>query len=189
MKKRAKLCAALTCALLATALAAPGTRVLADEESSVESVVEETTETEETAAEEEGETEETDSSAEESIAEPASTDSGEETPAVSEADAEEAGESGESDAEVDSSDADALFEKLMACETLEEIEAVLDGVSNEEFDEMSDSQIEQVIALWVELAPVGPALEITSDGLEESVQDYETVNFSNVAPIKDSVLG
>ena len=84
----------------------------------------------------------------------------------------------------------SLFERIMECTTLEEIDAVLAEATEEEFDALTEEEIDEIEAYIESLEPEPlPAvvLEKSEDEPVESEIIYPTVNFSNVAPFSDAV--
>mgnify|MGYP000974793276 CR=1 FL=1 len=84
----------------------------------------------------------------------------------------------------------SLFEKLMACETLEEIYTILDETPEEKLMQLSEEEIAQIEAKIAVLEPEPlPAIEEDSDETVASEIVYPTVNFSWVAPFGPPVGG
>ena len=86
----------------------------------------------------------------------------------------------------------SLFERLMACTTLEELFALIDETPEEQLMQLSESQVAEVEAKIAALEPEPlPAVEIeeSSDEPVPSEIIYPTVNFDDVAPLGDPVVG
>lgn len=85
----------------------------------------------------------------------------------------------------------SLFERLMACETLEEFWAIADAGSMEELMALTDEENAQIEEKIAELEPEPlPAIVIEEEG-ETVVSEiiYPTVSFTEVAPLGDPVVG
>lgn len=83
-----------------------------------------------------------------------------------------------------------LFGRLMACETLEEIYAILDETPEEELLQLSEEELAQLEAKIEELEPEPlPPIEEDSDEPVVSEIVYPTVSFSWVAPFGPPVGG
>lgn len=85
-----------------------------------------------------------------------------------------------------------LFDRLMACETLEAVFALIDETPEEELMQLSESQIVEVEAKIAALEPEPlPAVVIEESNDEPVVSEiiYPTVNFDDVAPLGDPVVG
>lgn len=85
-----------------------------------------------------------------------------------------------------------LFDKLMACKTLEELFALIHETSEEELAALSE---EQVAAIEVKIAALEPE-PLPAVVIEESTDEpviseivYPTVNFDDVAPFGAPVVG
>lgn len=86
----------------------------------------------------------------------------------------------------------ALFERLMACTTLEELFAIVDETSEEELQALTDEENRQIEELIEKLEPEPlPAIVIEQSEDEPVISEiiYPTVNFDNVAPFGDPVVG
>ena len=86
----------------------------------------------------------------------------------------------------------SLFERLMACKTLEELFALIDETPEEELMQLSDSEVAEVEAKIAELEPEPlPAVVIDESADEPVISEiiYPTVNFDNVAPFGAPVEG
>ena len=86
----------------------------------------------------------------------------------------------------------SLFERLMACTTLEELFALIDETPEEQLMQLSESQVAEVEAKIAALEPEPlPSVEIeeSSDEPVPSEIIYPTVNFDDVAPLGDPVVG
>lgn len=85
----------------------------------------------------------------------------------------------------------SLYSKIMACSTYEELEALLESVTEEEFAMLSEEQLEKINARVEELEPAPlPAVIVEDD--EETVPSeivYPSVNYTNVAPFGGPVTG
>jgi len=83
-----------------------------------------------------------------------------------------------------------LFDRLMACTTLEEMEAAFDEASDETINALTDEQNAKINTKIEALEPA-PAPEIViKESSEETVPSeivYRTVNYTNVAPFGDPV--
>lgn len=85
-----------------------------------------------------------------------------------------------------------LYDRLMACETLEALFALIDETPEEELMQLSESQIAEVEAKIAALEPEPlPAVVIEESNDEPVVSEiiYPTVNFDDVAPLGDPVVG
>lgn len=91
-----------------------------------------------------------------------------------------------------------LFERLMACETLEEFWGLLEGYTDEKLEALLNE--EQLLQLNEKLdsllPPPAPKVIVeesvdngSSDPTEDSKVIYPTVNYSNVAPFGEPVIG
>lgn len=85
----------------------------------------------------------------------------------------------------------SLYSEIMACSTYEELEALLESVTEEEFAMLSEEQLEKINARVEELEPAPlPAVIVEDD--EETVPSeivYPSVNYTNVAPFGGPVTG
>lgn len=79
-----------------------------------------------------------------------------------------------------------LFAQLMACETQEEMDALIDGVTEEEIAALLTE--EQISAASEHYASLAPASEETAEESDEPAY-IPAVNFTNVAPMLDPVKG
>ena len=80
----------------------------------------------------------------------------------------------------------------MACTTLEELFALIDETPEEQLMQLSESQVAEVEAKIAALEPEPlPSVEIeeSSDEPVPSEIIYPTVNFDDVAPLGDPVVG
>lgn len=78
-----------------------------------------------------------------------------------------------------------LYEKIMAAETLDEIWAILDGISDETYSTMTDGMNAKIDEKIDALEPApAPAIVIeqTQEATVPSEIVYPTVNYTNVAP-------
>ena len=84
-----------------------------------------------------------------------------------------------------------LFNKIMACTTLDDIWAIMDHMTDEQWDALSEAQmdaIDQLIArLDMQMVPVQP--EADNKPQIESEIIYPTVTYTYVAPFGDPVTG
>ena len=84
-----------------------------------------------------------------------------------------------------------LFNKIMACTTLDQVWAIMDRMTDEQWDTLSEAQmdaIDQLIArLDMQLVPVQP--EADNNPQIESEIIYPTVTYTYVAPFGDPVTG
>ena len=84
-----------------------------------------------------------------------------------------------------------LFNKIMACTTLDQVWAIMDHMTDEQWDALSEAQmdaIDQLIArLDVQLIPAQP--EEDNNPQIESEIIYPTVTYTYVAPFGDPVTG
>lgn len=88
-----------------------------------------------------------------------------------------------------------LFERLMACETLEELFAIVDETPEEELLALTEEENAQIEAKIAALEPE-PLPPVVIDGEAESDDEpvvsqiiYPAVNFANVAPFGPPVVG
>ena len=84
-----------------------------------------------------------------------------------------------------------LMKKIMACKTLEEIEAIIKATPEDVLKSLSEEQVAQVEAYMDKLMPAPlPAIVIEeSEPPVESEIYRPTVNYTNVAPFGDPVTG
>lgn len=84
-----------------------------------------------------------------------------------------------------------LMKKIMACKTLEEIEAIIKATPENVLKSLSEEQVAQVEAYMDKLMPAPlPAMVIEeSEPPVESEIYRPTVNYTNVAPFGDPVTG
>lgn len=84
-----------------------------------------------------------------------------------------------------------LFDRLMACQTLEEIEAIIKATPEDVLKSLSEEQVAQVEAYMDSLMPAPlPAIVIEkSEPPVESEIYRPTVNYTNVAPFDEPVTG
>ena len=82
-----------------------------------------------------------------------------------------------------------LFEQLMACATIEEMDAIFASTEEARLEAMTDEQWAQIDAHYCEIEPEpAPAIIIeVSDPPVASEIYSETVNFDNVAPFVGDV--
>ena len=77
----------------------------------------------------------------------------------------------------------SLFDRLMACTTIEEMDAIFVATDDALLDALSDEQWEQIDAHFAEIAPAPiPALPTYDDAPVTSEIVYVTKNYDNVAP-------
>ena len=84
-----------------------------------------------------------------------------------------------------------LYDKLMACTTLDEIWAILDACEEDDFAFLTEEQNTEIDEKITALEPE-PAPAIVIEESEPPVPSeigYETVNFTNVAPLGEPVTG
>lgn len=87
---------------------------------------------------------------------------------------------------------ETLFERLMACTSLEELFKIIDDTSEEELLSLTDEENAKIEAKITELEPEPlPPVVIDNSKDEPVVSEiiYPTVNFDNVAPIGNPVEG
>lgn len=87
---------------------------------------------------------------------------------------------------------ETLCERVMACETLEEIFTIIDAASEEEILALSEDEVMQIEAKITELEPepLPPVIiEETTDEPVPSEIIVPAVNFDNVAPLCEPVVG
>lgn len=84
-----------------------------------------------------------------------------------------------------------LFDRLMACQTLDEIEAIIKATPEDVLKSLSEEQVAQVEAYMDKLMPAPlPAIVIEeSEPPVESEIYRPTVNYTNVAPFGEPVTG
>ena len=84
-----------------------------------------------------------------------------------------------------------LFDRLMACRTLEEIEAIIKATPEDVLKSLSEEQVAQMEAYMDKLMPAPlPAIVIEeSEPPVESEIYRPTVNYTNVAPFGEPVTG
>ena len=86
----------------------------------------------------------------------------------------------------------SLFDRLMACETYEELVEMVDAMTEEERLALTEEQIVQVEEKLLALEPEPlPEIIIEETDDEPVISEiiYPTVNFDNVAPFGDPVIG
>lgn len=108
----------------------------------------------------------------------------------SETDGEEPADPAEEPSETDGEK--TLFERIMACTTLEEIFAILDETPEEELLALTEEENQQIEALIVSLEPEPLPPVVLEESQDEPVVSeivYPTVTFTNVAPFGDPVVG
>ena len=81
-------------------------------------------------------------------------------------------------------DADAVYEALMACETVEEMDAIAAELTEEQIAQFSDEQLAAIEEHYAELKGEEPAEEP-----EEDVVDNGILDFTDVAPFLEPVQG
>lgn len=85
----------------------------------------------------------------------------------------------------------SLFERIMACTTIEELDDILDDATDAEFDALTEDQNKLIEAHVKELMPVpAPAVVLSSTTEQPVVGEiiHPTVSFINVAPFGDPVV-
>ena len=85
-----------------------------------------------------------------------------------------------------------LFNKIMACTTLDEIWTAFDNASDETIDALTDKQNAKIDAKIKALEPAPVPAVAVEEGNEKTVQSdvvYRTVNYTFVAPFGDPVTG
>lgn len=84
-----------------------------------------------------------------------------------------------------------LFDRLMACRTLDEIWVLLDAASEDALNALTDEQCTQIDAKIEALEP-SPAPAIVIEESEPPVPSeigYAMINYTNVAPLGDPITG
>lgn len=92
----------------------------------------------------------------------------------------------------DESSPDSLFDRLMKCETYEELMVMMEAVPEEAFTMLTAEQAAQVEEKILALEPQPlpeVVLEETSDEPVPSEIVYPTVSYDKVAPLGDPVMG
>ncbi len=85
-----------------------------------------------------------------------------------------------------------LFNKIMACTTLDDVWAAFDEASDETVNALTDEQNEQIDAKIEALEPAPAPAVVIEESNEETVPSeivYGTVNYTFVAPFGDPVTG
>lgn len=86
----------------------------------------------------------------------------------------------------------SLFDRLMACETYEELMEMIESLTEEEIGELTEEQVAQIDEKALALEPA-PLPEVISDEPDDEPADseiiYPTVNFDHVAPFGAPVVG
>ena len=82
----------------------------------------------------------------------------------------------------------SLFDRLMACETYEELMEMIESLTEEEIGELTEEQVAQIDEKALALEPA-PLPEVISDEPDDSEIIYPTVNFDHVAPFGAPVVG
>lgn len=82
----------------------------------------------------------------------------------------------------------SLFDRLMACETYEELMEMIESLTEEEIGELTEEQVAQIDEKALALEPA-PLPEVISDEPVDSEIIYPTVNFDHVAPFGAPVVG
>ena len=85
-----------------------------------------------------------------------------------------------------------LFDKIMACTTLDDIWAAFDEASDETVNALTDEQNAQIDAKIEALEPAPAPAVVIEESTEETVPSeivYRTVNYTYVAPFGDPVTG
>lgn len=86
----------------------------------------------------------------------------------------------------------SLFERIMACTTIDEIFAIVDETPIEELEEMTEEEnsaiCEYIESLMPEPLPA-VVLDESAPPVESEIIAQEAVSFTNVAPFGDPVIG
>lgn len=86
----------------------------------------------------------------------------------------------------------SLFERLMATETIEEFEGIIESATEKEINLLSDEEIEEIEAHVIAIEPK-PLPEIVLDNtIEDTVKSdvvYLTLSYTDVAPFVAAVVG
>ena len=85
-----------------------------------------------------------------------------------------------------------LFDKIMACTTLDDIWAAFDEASDETVNALTDEQNAQIDAKIEALEPAPAPAVVIEESTEETVPSeivYRTVNYTYVAPFGEPVTG
>ena len=86
----------------------------------------------------------------------------------------------------------SLFERIMACTTLEEIFAIVDETPVEELEELTEEE-NSAISEYIESLMPKPlpavVLDESDPPVESEIITQEAVSFTNVAPFGDPVIG
>ena len=86
----------------------------------------------------------------------------------------------------------SLFDRLMACETYEEMLEILDATTDEEWDALSEDEIAEIDVKLEALEPEPYPAVVIDETIEDTVQSeivVLSVNVTNVAPFLTSVEG
>ena len=86
----------------------------------------------------------------------------------------------------------SLFERLMACETYEEMLEILDATTEEEWDVLSEEEIAEIDAKLEALEPEPYPAVVIDETIEDTIQSeivHLSVNVTDVAPFLTSVEG
>lgn len=86
----------------------------------------------------------------------------------------------------------SLFDRIMACTSLEEIDAILAEATDAEFAALTDAENWQIDAHIASLEPAPLPAVVIDESTEETVPSeiiYPTVSFTNVAPLGSPVVG
>ena len=84
-----------------------------------------------------------------------------------------------------------LFDRLMACMSIEEIEAMFEQISEDEFLALTEEELAKVEALVLALEPE-PLPAVAAEASEPPVKSeivVPAVSFTNAAPLGDPVVG
>ena len=84
-----------------------------------------------------------------------------------------------------------LFDRLMACTSIEEMEAMFEEISEDEFLTLTEEELAKVEALILTLEPE-PLPAVAAEASEPPVKSeivVPAVSFTNVAPLGDPVVG
>ena len=85
-----------------------------------------------------------------------------------------------------------LFDRILACQTLDEIWELLDGASDAAIAALTDEQNARINARMEELEPAPTPAVVIGESEEAPVQSeivYQTVNYTDVAPFGEPVTG
>jgi|GEM_PF-6220625 len=85
----------------------------------------------------------------------------------------------------------SIYEQFMACKSLEELDAVFAIISDEDWNNLTEEERAAITELLMELkqAPTSEVVLIESEPAVQSEIVIPIVDFTNVAPFKDAVIG